>query len=98
MLLPTKRMVPLSWARRYSPPLRTLRTQSNNQKSVRLFISRDAQHVAEAVVALVAGVFVDRAAGPGPCHHRRPLARPHRRIVDRELVRDRVWTRSREPF
>src|SRR5207253_1774753 len=63
-----------------------------------LFPARAAQDVAQAVVAFVAGEFVDRAAGPDHRIRRGPRPRPRRGILDREAVLDRVRVEARDAF
>src|SRR6185436_7153143 len=55
-----------------------------------LGVSRRAENVRKAVVPFVAGVLVDRLVRPGHRELRRPRPDPRQRIVDGELVDQRV--------
>src|SRR4030095_1437228 len=61
-----------------------------------LFGSRTREDVRQAVVAFVTRVLEERPNGFRPGHFGRPWPRPRRRIVDRELISDRVLVHARE--
>src|ERR1700685_4519557 len=63
---------------------------------LRLTLPRAAQDTFHSVVALMAGVFVDRTLTLRHLKHCRPRLRPGGWIVDREFVPERVLAGARE--